>query len=330
VRVVHGLGAVPPEARPSCATVGVFDGVHLGHQALLGRLVERARERGATATVVTFDRHPQELINPAEAPPLITTLRQRAAVFERVGIDLVVVLRFDESLRRLEPEAFVRQVLVDSLGVVHVVVGANFRFGHRGAGTVEDLRRLGEALGFTVEVFELVQDEAPGEPVSSSLIRRQLAEGDVERVTRELGRPFQLEGRVVAGAGRGRDLGVPTANLDVPPKLCLPRIGVYAGWVTHQGVRRPAVINVGLNPTFEVRDRPVVEAHVLDFEGELHGRVITVEFTHRLRDERRFPDAAALVAEIRRDIARARELLGVPEPGAGPARAAGRRGRRAR
>jgi len=161
-----------------------------------------------------------------------------------------------------------------------------------------------------VHVFSLLgQDHVP-ESVSSSLIRRQLAEGEVERVAEELGRPFRLEGHVVKGAGRGRGLGIPTANLDVPDKVILPKVGVYAGWMEADGTRHPAVINVGYNPTFEDRDRPIVEVHALDFDGDLYGKVIGVEFTHHLRDELKFPDAESLMEEIRRDIARARGLLG--------------------
>jgi riboflavin kinase/FMN adenylyltransferase len=310
VKVLQGLGAVPEDLKPTCATIGVFDGVHVGHQALLRRLVERAGEHHASAVVVTFDRHPLELLKPEDAPQLITTLRQRSEVFEAIGVGALLVLRFDDELRHLEPEQFVRSVLVDALGVVHLVVGANFRFGHGGAGTIETLFDLGKIYGFGVDIFALVGEEDEAEAVSSSLIRRQLAAGEVERVAEELGRPFRLEGHVVKGAGRGRGLGIPTANLDVPPKVILPKVGVYAGWMETAGTRHPAVINVGYNPTFEDRDRPIVEVHALDFDADLYGTVIGVDFTHRLRDERKFPDADSLMVEIRMDIERARKLLG--------------------
>jgi riboflavin kinase / FMN adenylyltransferase len=311
VIVVQGLRGLPPDVKPSVATVGVFDGVHVGHQMLLRRVIERARADGAKAVVVTFDRHPLELLRPGDAPPLITTLRQRAEVFERLGIDVLLVLRFDNKFRQFPAEDFITRVLVGGLGVVHLVVGANFRFGHGGSGSVETLKELGERHGFTVDVFSLLGEEQDSEAVSSSLIRRQLAEGQVERVAEELGRPFRLEGHVVKGAGRGRALGIPTANLEVPEKVILPKVGVYAGWMDAAGSRHPAVINVGYNPTFEDRDRPIVEVHALDFDGDLYGQVVGVEFTHHLRDELKFPDADSLMVEIRKDIAKARELLGL-------------------
>ncbi|TMK23044.1 MAG: bifunctional riboflavin kinase/FAD synthetase [Actinobacteria bacterium] len=316
MKTVQGTAGLPQDVKPSVATIGVFDGVHVGHQMLLKKVVDEARARDAKAVVVTFDRHPLELLSPPDAPQLITTLRQRAEVFEALGIDMLLVLRFDDRLRNLEPDQFVDRVLVDALGAVHLVVGENFRFGHGGAGSVEMLAELGKERGFTVEVFSLLEGAGGGDgasqpAVSSSLIRRQLADGDVEHVAEELGRPFRLEGHVVRGAGRGRGLGIPTANLDVPAKVILPKVGIYAGWMEHAGERHPAVINIGYNPTFEERDRPIVEVHALDFDGDLYGRVIGVEFTHRLRDERKFPDADSLMEEIRRDIARARDLLGV-------------------
>jgi riboflavin kinase / FMN adenylyltransferase len=312
VKTVQGLAGLPADVKPSVATIGVFDGVHVGHQMLLRKVVEEARARKAKAVVVTFDRHPLELLSPPDAPQLITTLRQRAEVFSELGIDVLLVLRFDENFRRFPAEHFIERVLVDTLGAVHLVVGANFRFGHGGTGTVEMLQELGRKHGFTVDVFKLLGEEAAEkEAVSSSLIRRQLADGEVERVAEELGRPFRLEGHVVKGAGRGKGLGIPTANLDVPAKVILPKVGVYAGWMEWKGERHPAVINVGYNPTFEDRDRPIVEVHALDFDGDLYGQVVGVEFTHHLRDELKFADAESLMKVIREDIARARKLLGL-------------------
>jgi len=311
VITAQGLSGLPADVKPSVATVGVFDGVHTGHQMLLRRVVETARERSAKAVVVTFDRHPLELLNPPIAPRLITTLRQRAEVFEEIGIDVLLVLRFDDKFRQFPAEDFIHRVIVGALGAVHLVVGENFRFGHGGTGTVEMLKDLGAENGFDVDVFELLEGSSEDEAVSSSLIRRQIAEGEVERVAEELGRPFRLEGHVVKGAGRGRALGIPTANLELPPKMILPKVGVYAGWMEHGGERHPAVINVGFNPTFEDRSAPIVEVHALDFDADLYGQVVGVEFTHRLRDELKFTDSESLMVEIRKDIAKARELLGV-------------------
>ena len=313
MKTVQGLTGVPADVKPAVATIGVFDGVHVGHQMLIKKVVDEARARGASSVVVTFDRHPLELLSPKDAPQLITTLRQRAEVFDAIGVDVLLVLRFDDKFRQFPAEHFIERVLVEALGAVHLVVGANFRFGHGGTGSVEMLEAMGRDLGFTVDVYPLLEPGDGSEAISSSLIRRQIAEGEVERVAEELGRPFRLEGHVVKGAGRGRTLGIPTANLDIPPKVILPKVGVYAGWLVADGERIPAVINVGFNPTFEERDRPIVEAHALDWEGDLYGKVIGVEFTHHLRDERKFPDADSMMEEIRHDIARARDLLGVKD-----------------
>lgn len=306
--VAQSLKDLPPSLKPSVATIGVFDGVHRGHQALLKRVTDRAAEKSATPVVVTFDRHPLELLAPGKEPAQITTLRQRADVLSGLGIGALIVLEFNDALRHLEPDEFVRQVLVDALGVVHVVIGSNFRFGYQHAGTIETLRELGTRYGFGVDEFSLVGGD---EAVSSTMIRRRLADGEVERVAEELGRPFRLEGVVEKGAGRGKGLGVPTANVRVAPKLALPKIGVYAGWVTHKGNRMPAVINVGLNPTFEERATPVVEAHILDFDGDLYGEVVSVEFTHRLRDELKFTEVDDLIKAMQADVEEARSLLGL-------------------
>ncbi len=312
MKVSQGIGGLPEGVRPSVCTIGVFDGVHRGHQALMGRVVEVARERDATPVVVTFDRHPLELIAPGKEPPLITTPRQRAEAMEEVGIELLLVLRFDDALRHLTAEEFVQHVIDGALGAVHVVVGGNFRFGHEHAGTVDRLREMGTTHGFTVEVVDLIFLDGH-EPVSSTVIRNEIREGRVDSVATKLGRPFRLEGLVERGAGRGAELGFPTANLRVAEKMLLPKIGVYAGWLIRRGRRYPAVVDVGLNPTFEDRRAPLVEAHVLDFQGDLYGEVVGIEFTHHLRDEVKFESATGLVEAIRGDIDRARELLGLRE-----------------
>ena len=291
-------------------TIGVFDGAHRGHQALMRAVVQNARAMGVIPAVVTFDPHPLTVIAPGKEPQLITTLPQRARIMARVGIEALVVMRFDDALRHLTPEEFVRDVLVGSLGCVHCVVGANFRFGHQQAGTIETLSDLGARYGFGVTIFAM-QMAGEDEVVSSSMIRRQVMEGAVERVAQELDRPFLVEGVVEHGAGRGRGLGIPTANLRIPERMILPKLGVYAGWLLWKDQRHACVMNVGVNPTFGDRTSPVLEAHVLDFDADLYGEVVEVEFVHRLRDELKFDDVDALVAQIHDDIARGRALLGV-------------------
>ncbi|HVL90860.1 MAG TPA: bifunctional riboflavin kinase/FAD synthetase [Actinomycetota bacterium] len=308
MNIYRSTDDIPPGIKPTAVTIGVFDGVHKGHQMLIRRVVELARETGATPGVVTFDRHPLEVVAPGKEPAMISTVEQRAEVLGGLGIEFVLVLTFDEQLRMLEPHEFVRQILVDGLGVTHVVVGSNFRFGYHHAGTVATLHDLGAFEGFGVDIFSLLGGQ---DAISSTLIRRQIAGGEVEVVAEELGRPFRLEGEVVRGAGRGKGLGVPTANLQISARMALPKLGVYAGWLTAAGRRRPAVVNVGLNPTFEDRSDPVVEVHVLDFDGDLYGKTVAIEFTHRLRDELKFDGPDPLVEQIRADIAQARALLGV-------------------
>lgn len=308
LNVYEGLDEVPRGMR-AAVTVGVFDGVHRGHQALMRTVVEQARAMDATPVVVTFDRHPLEVIEPDRQPALITTLPQRARVMASVGIRALVILPFDGATRHLSPEAFVQQVLVDALGCVHVVVGANFKFGFKQSGNIETLNDLSARFGFGLTIFALQMGDT--QIVSSTLIRRHIAEGLVETVAEELDRPFVLEGVVEHGAGRGRGLGVPTANLRIPSRMILPKLGVYAGWLTVKGVRHPMVCNVGVNPTFGDRTSPVIEAHVLDFDEDIYGAVVEIEFRHRLRDEMRFDSVPDLVDQMHSDMKQARSLLGV-------------------
>lgn len=293
---------------PSVVTIGFFDGVHLGHQAIVGRAVEDAAERGMRAVAVTFDRHPTEVVRPEARPALLMTSERRIATLADTGVDRVVVLPFTEELSRLSPEAFVVEVLVDGLSAREVVVGDNFRFGHRAAGDTGTLRELGERHGYEVVTVDLVALD--GAPVSSTAVRQRLADGDVAWAARALGRPHVLDGTVVPGDGRGRAIGVPTANVAVSDRLRLPANGIYAGFVGIDGepARRPAATSVGVRPTFD-GDTVTVEAHLLDFDGDLYGRRLAVSFTHRLRDEERFDTVDELVAAIRSDIEQARRLL---------------------
>ena len=310
IALYHGLAEVPPAIRPAVVSIGVFDGVHRGHQALMRTVIEKATELNATPVVVTFNRHPLAVIAPGSEPPLITTLRQRARVMGEVGIKALVVLEFDDAMRHMSPEEFVRAILVDGLGCAHVVVGANFRFGHQQAGTIETLSDLGKKFGFGVTIFALQLDRGD-EVVSSSLIRKHIAEGDMEQVAEELDRPYVLEGTVEHGSARGHDLGFPTANLAVHDHMILPKLGVYAGWMRWKGERYPAVVNVGLNPTFGDRDTPIVEAYIIDFDQDLYDETIEIEFTHRLRDELRFTNVDDLVTQMHADVEQARGLLGI-------------------
>ena len=310
IALYNGLAEVPPAIRPAVVSIGVFDGVHRGHQALMRTVIEKATELSATPVVVTFNRHPLAVIAPGSEPPLITTLGQRARVMGEVGIKALVVLEFDDAMRHMSPEEFVRAILVDGLGCAHVVVGANFRFGHQQAGTIETLSDLGRKFGFGVTIFALQLDRGD-EVVSSSLIRKHIAEGDMEQVAEELDRPYVLEGTVEHGSARGHDLGFPTANLAVHDHMILPKLGVYAGWMRWKADRYPAVVNVGLNPTFGDRDTPIVEAYIIDFDQNLYDETIEIEFTHRLRDELRFTNVDDLVTQMHADVDRARGLLGI-------------------
>jgi riboflavin kinase/FMN adenylyltransferase len=308
-RTFLGLGCVPADLGPTVVTIGVFDGVHRGHQALLGRVVAEASAREIAAGAITFDRHPMEVLRPGSHPRMLSTLRQRIALLGRHGMDFVLVLPFTERLSRMPPEEFAVKVLLEAVSARAIVIGANFRFGHKAAGDAELLGELARPRG--VDVIPVPLNAEAGEPISSTRIRAALAEGDVATAARLLGRPFTLEGHVVHGEGRGGPLlGIPTANLRPPARLALPAKGIYAGHLqTRDSGPLPAVTNVGVNPQFggsELR----VETHVLDFDGDLYDRRVSLSFEHRLRDETTFPDVAALLAQMQRDIRQARRLLG--------------------
>ncbi len=315
MRLSHGLGALP-DAVPSCVTVGFFDGVHRGHQAVFARTVEAARAEGLRSVAVTFDRHPREVFAPGTEPPLITTLARKAELVAAQGIDLLLVLEFTAELAAWPPEDFARRALAEALGARRIVVGANFTFGHRAAGTLATLAELGGELGFAAEGVGLLEVE--GRPVSSSAIRAAVAEGELAWPRSALGRPFAIEGIVGAGAGRGAGLGYPTANLQVPPRMLLPRAGIYAGRAAvgpagdgaapTGSTVRTAAVNVGTNPTFG-HEPFHVEAHLLDFAGVLRGRSVVLELWQRLRDEERFGEVDDLVRQIAADVERTREVM---------------------
>jgi len=303
----RGLEAVPTDWGRSVVTVGVFDGVHRGHQQLIGRAVERGCERGLPAVVVTFDPHPAELVRPGSHPARLTSLRRRAELVAELGVEAFCVLPFTAELARTEPAEFAHEVLVERLHAAEVVVGRNFTFGHRAAGDVALLAQLGERFGFGVEGLELITDD--GITFSSTYIRACIDAGDVAAAAAALGRPHRVEGVVVHGDSRGRDLGFPTANIATAPFTALPADGVHAGRFAIGDRLLPAAISVGTNPTFSGRVR-TVEAYVLDVEEDFYGFEVAVDFVHRLRGQERYGGVDALVTQMHRDVARTRELLG--------------------
>ncbi|TMQ15573.1 MAG: bifunctional riboflavin kinase/FAD synthetase [Candidatus Rokuibacteriota bacterium] len=306
MRIVRGLESFPPDAAPSAIALGVFDGVHLGHRAILGTAVTRARAAGIDALACTFDRHPGDVLQPGRAPAIITTLDDRLALIAETGVDGVVVLEFTRELAAIEPEAFVKDILLGRLRARDIVVGFNHRFGRGARGDARLLESLAARLGFQAhEVPPLLVD---GVPVSSSEIRTALQRGDAAAAARFLGRPYAIAGSVTVGAGRGRSLGFPTANIEPDRPLLVAR-GVYRGRLEADARRHPCVVNVGVRPTFGERTL-AVEAHLLDFTGDLYGRPVRLDFLDRLRDEMRFGSVDELRAQIARDIAAARAAGG--------------------
>jgi len=304
----RGLDAAPPGWGRSVVTIGVFDGVHRGHQAIIGEAVARAKAAGVPSVVLTFDPHPSEVVRPGSHPPVLTSPRYKADLVERLGADVLCVLEFTLEFSRLTPAEFAHVVLVEHLHAQAVVVGENFRFGHKAAGDVAELARVGERFGFAATGVPLVRDG--GTPISSTYVRSCVDAGDVASAARALGREHRVEGVVIRGDARGRTLGYPTANLRTAPHTAVPADGVYAAWLVRGGERLPAAVSIGTNPTFEGRERRV-EAYVLDFEGDLYGADVALDFVESLRkaDTMTFDSVDALVAQIGRDVAKTREVL---------------------
>ena len=308
----YGLAEVPSGWGACVATIGEFDGVHRGHQRLVERAREIAQARNLPVVVITFDPHPDEVVRPGSHPPLLTTSRRRAELLAGLGADAVLVLPFSLEFSRLSPDEFIRVVLSERLHAAVVVVGENFRFGHKAAGDVSLLARLGEKYDFTAEGVPLLVVD--GVTISSTYIRERLAVGDVVAAAQALGRPHRVEGVVVRGHMRGRGLGFPTANLETPPYTATPADGVYAGWLTSLDLdgsevsRWPAAISVGTNPTFGVGDR-TVEAYALDRDDlDLYGAHAAIDFAARLRGTERFHSIEALVTQMHQDVSQARAL----------------------
>ncbi|MFG1999523.1 bifunctional riboflavin kinase/FAD synthetase [Spirillospora sp. NPDC048911] len=307
----HGLDEVPADWGRSVITIGVFDGVHRGHQRIVGRAAEQARERGLKSVVITFDPHPDEVVRPGTHPPLLSSTKRRIELLEGLGTDAVVVVPFTLELSKVGPDEFVQSVLVDRLHAAHVIVGEDFRFGHKAKGDVALLKELGEKYDFTAEGVPLV---ANGDKISSTGIRTLLESGAVEEASHALGRPHRVEGIVVRGHQRGRQLGFPTANLETLPHTAIPADGVYAGWLVcdsdrYPGFRWPAAISIGTNPTFEGAGERTVEAYALDRDDlDLYGEHMAVDFEARIRDTLKFESIEALIEEMHRDVDRAREI----------------------
>lgn len=301
-------------------TIGAYDGLHLGHQTVIREVREQAEACGCRSAVVTFDRHPAEIVRPESAPKLLTDHDQRLELLESTGIDAAVVLPFDEEQSQESALSFIERVLVKCLSTRLIVVGNDFHFGRNREGNVDLLRSVGATYGFEVAPMVLIpRADGVGEPVSSTAIRRALAGGDVDMAAVMLTRPFEARGVVVQGDQRGRLLGFPTANVEVPNRVCLPADGVYAGWYERpNGEVHQCAINLGRRPTFyEHADSSLLEAHLLDFDGDLYGESSKIRFVGFLRSERKFDGIDALIDQLQNDIAHAREVLSASR-GLGP------------
>lgn len=301
-------------------TIGAYDGVHRGHQYVIGQVRAMAADLGVASAVVTFDRHPATVVRPGSAPKLLTDLDQKLELLEAAGVECCLVVCFDQARSEESAEDFVTSVLAGQLHARAVVVGQDFHFGNRRRGDVTMLARMGHELGFDVSGLELVaHDGGPsglggrqhGPPVSSTRIRQLLAEGAVEAAATMLGRVHEVRGAVKRGDGRGRELGFPTANVAVPADICLPADGIYAGWFRRPGGQEyPAAVSLGRRPTFyDHSDASLLEAYLLDFDGDLYDQRAAVRFHARIRDEERFENVDDLVAQIDRDVVATRQAL---------------------
>jgi riboflavin kinase/FMN adenylyltransferase len=311
----HGFDSVPPGWGHCVVTIGVFDGIHRGHQSIIADAVRMADERGVPSVLITFVPHPSEVVRPGSHPPVLTSMVRRAELVEQLGIDVFCALPFTLEFSRMAPDEFVHYALVDRLHASAVVVGENFRFGHKAAGDVALLGQLGRTFGFSAHGIPLLTDDDT--PLSATYVRSCVNAGDMRAAAQVLGRPHRVDGVVERGDQRGRELGFPTANLRADAWAAVPADGVYAGRVVRldewgRTVPGPplgtAAISVGTNPTFEVRQRRV-EAYVLDFSGDLYGATVGIEFVERLRGMEKFDSVDTLVTQMHADVARTRELM---------------------
>lgn len=288
--------------RPTVLTLGVFDGLHLGHQRIMRTVVERAREAGAHATAITFDPHPRAVLHPASAPPLLQTLDQRLANFEVLGIEQSIVIRFTREFASQPAEHFLREIVHDRLQAKEVYLGKGFAFGKDRGGNIDLLRKMSGDLGFVAD--EVDEITLRGQRISSSKIRQLLAEGRVNLARRMLGRPYGVEGVIIRGNRRGHTIGFPTANLK-PHNRVIPKFGVYATATLVDGKWRKSITNIGVRPTFETETEPSIETYIFDLDEDLYGDVLRVRFLHRIRDERKFSGIDELRAQIEKDTRRA-------------------------
>ncbi len=301
MKIFHGTENANIQ-RPTVLTLGVFDGLHLGHQRIMQTVVERAKAINAVPTVITFDPHPRAVLHPESAPPLLQTLDQRLANFEVLGIEQAIVIPFDKEFASQPAEDFLANIIRDRLQAREVYLGKGFAFGRGRGGNIELLRRMSGELGFVAD--EVPEVQLRGQRISSSAIRNLLAEGYVNRTRRMLGRPYGVEGVIIRGNRRGHTIGFPTANLK-PHNRVIPKYGVYATATLVDGKWRRSITNIGVRPTFETEAEPSIESYLFDFDRELYGDVLRVRFLHRIRDERKFNGIDELKAQIEKDSQRA-------------------------
>ena len=305
MKIFHGIENANI-LKPTVLTLGVFDGLHLGHQRIMQTVVERAKATGAHATAITFDPHPRAVLHPESAPPLLQTLDQRLANFEVLGIEQAIVVKFDREFAGQPAEDFLANIILDRLHAKEVYLGKGFAFGKNRGGNIELLRRMSGQLGFVADEVEEVRIR--GQRISSSAIRKLLDEGRINLARRMLGRPYGVEGVVIRGNRRGHAIGFPTANVK-PHNRVIPKYGVYATATLIDGIWRKSITNIGVRPTFETEAEPSIESYIFDFDGELYGDVVRVRFLHRIRDERKFSGIDELKSQIEKDSRRARNYF---------------------
>jgi riboflavin kinase / FMN adenylyltransferase len=307
VQLIHTANELKPGTRKVCLAIGFFDGVHLGHQQIIRQTITDARKYNALGLVITFDRHPNTIVAPARVPPLIYSLPQKLRTLESLGPEATLLIHFDQAFSQKTGEAFIRELAGAWSGIQSICVGANFHFGYKRSGNVELLKKLGGELKFLVHGMAAVALD--GEPVSSTRIREAIRVGDLDAASQMLGRAYSMAGPVIEGDKLGRKLGFPTANLD-PSGLALPPSGVYAIHAVVSGKTHRAVLNIGTRPTLGNPNPPLrVEAHFLDFDGDIYGHKLEIVFAEKLRDEKKFSSVDELKAQIARDIERARSVF---------------------